>query len=93
MPETRLQKARKGYEGYVYEPLKPHTSGSFGSEPRVFKHQWWCGGLEPCACTDGWKAVDGWNVIEGEAFTTDRDPGDETRLQSPDQLCDTELPK
>jgi hypothetical protein len=19
------------------------------------KHQWWCGGEEPCACTDGWK--------------------------------------
>jgi hypothetical protein len=19
------------------------------------KHQWWCGGQEPCACTEGWK--------------------------------------
>jgi hypothetical protein len=24
-------------------------------ESRRMEHQWWCGGKEPCACTDGWK--------------------------------------
>jgi hypothetical protein len=24
---------------------------------RVTVHQWWCGGIDPCACTDGWTRV------------------------------------
>jgi hypothetical protein len=42
-------------------------------------HQWWCGGHDPCACTDGWKALtdvqrahphepEGENVIDLDAL-------------------------
>lgn len=24
--------------------------------PGLKQHQWWCGGKEPCACTETWKA-------------------------------------
>ena len=35
----------------------PNEPANRGDEPRrgPVPHQWWCGGIKPCACTDDWK--------------------------------------
>lgn len=74
MPEARLQRTREAYEtsmGRLIRQTREHLA-----EPSVVWRAWHLNAAERLA-QQAPKPPLHWNVIEGDHFTANRDPGDE----------------